>query len=92
MTPSERCGIYPGVTREIVMRELMPSGYTLREGRYTREDLDTADEVFITNALIGVLPVTCIGSRAVGSGAPGSCTLSILESYAGMVGRETKKT
>jgi branched-subunit amino acid aminotransferase/4-amino-4-deoxychorismate lyase len=52
VTPPLGRGILPGVTRRVVM-ELA----RVRERVVRRRELREADEVFITNALIGVLPV-----------------------------------
>jgi len=56
-TPSIDCGILPGITRKVVLEICKEKGIKIVEGRFLPEDLKTADEVFITNTLMGLLPV-----------------------------------
>ena len=65
-TPPLRQNVLPGVTRKVVM-ELAP----VRERILYRRDLRKADEVFLTNSLVEVLPV----------GRPGPVTLGLAEAY-----------
>ena len=65
MTPSvDRCGV-AGVMRGVVLRECATLGVAAREGRITLEELHAADEVFITNARIGVVPVRRVGEHSL---------------------------
>lgn len=48
-TPSPGCGILDGITRGIVIDIARRDGLKVREGEFTREDIYSADEVFITN-------------------------------------------
>lgn len=74
-TPSPACGILPGVARSVVLelaREEL--GLQCEEGHYEPETLRTADEVFLTNALMGVMPLVSLDGRPVGGGQPGPVT------------------
>lgn len=54
----DQCGV-AGVMREELLKTSLPEqGYAVREAHYAFTELQTADEVFISNSLIGVLPVT----------------------------------
>ena len=66
VTPPLGQNVLPGVTRKAVM-ELAP----VRERIVRRKEMREADEVFITNALIEVLPV----------GRPGPVTRRLAEAY-----------
>jgi 4-amino-4-deoxychorismate lyase len=46
-----------GVMREIIMEYLNQSGYKIRETRLKPQELQQADELFLTNSVIGVWPV-----------------------------------
>lgn len=59
----DRCGV-AGVMRGIVLRECPALGLVAREARLTHADLLAADEAFITNARIGVVPVRRVGEHA----------------------------
>jgi 4-amino-4-deoxychorismate lyase len=53
-----------GVVRGIVLREAPKAGVVVQERALTLADLAAADEVFITNARIGVVPVRRVGEHA----------------------------
>lgn len=59
-TPSIDTGILPGVMRGMVVRRLAPG---VQERVVTRKELLDADEVFVTNALLGIMPVVAIDER-----------------------------
>jgi 4-amino-4-deoxychorismate lyase len=64
MTPRvDRCGV-AGVMRGVVLRECATLGLGVAEVRLTLEELFGADEVFITNVRLGVVPVRCVGEHA----------------------------
>jgi len=56
-TPAIECGILPGIYRQKVVETLKNIGIPLKIGYYNREDIESADEVFMTNALIKIMPV-----------------------------------
>ena len=61
----DRCGV-AGVMRSIVLRECGTLGIVATEARLSLEDLFAADEVFITNSRIGVVPVRRVGEHSFG--------------------------
>jgi hypothetical protein len=64
-----RCGV-AGVMRGIVLRECVALGIAATEERLTLDDLCAADEVFVTNARIGVVPVGRVGEHSFGMKNP----------------------
>jgi branched-chain amino acid aminotransferase len=56
-TPRLDGGLLPGVTRQTVLRIAKTAGYKTLEKRLTPADLVAADEIFITNTLMGIVPV-----------------------------------
>lgn len=57
ITPAvDRCGV-AGVMRGMVMELAHEAGLELEQGRLTLNDLDNADGLFVTNAIIGIWPV-----------------------------------
>lgn len=56
-TPSIECGLLAGTMREFLLDQLAGSSYCCHLKHLTRQDLLDADEVFITNALLGIMPV-----------------------------------
>jgi 4-amino-4-deoxychorismate lyase len=64
LTPRlERCGV-AGVMRGVVLRECASLGITAEDRRVTLDALLAADEVFITNARVGVVPVLRVGEHS----------------------------
>jgi len=57
------CGV-AGVMRAVVLRECAALGISASEDRLTLEQLLAADEAFITNARIGVVPVRRVGEHS----------------------------
>ena len=74
-TPSLRCAILPGTTRDWILRWAASAGLRPEEGLLTSRDLAEADEAFLSSSVAGILPVTRFEGAAIGSGRPGPWTL-----------------
>lgn len=88
LTPNVGCAFLPGITREAVIELALEHGIPCRE---VMEGLDTlmgADEVFLTNSMVEVLPVRVVGTRTV-PGCPGPLTSEIVGLYKELVASET---
>ncbi|RMA97606.1 aminotransferase class IV [Hydrogenothermus marinus] len=59
-TPSLECGVLKGITRQIVLEQAVRKGLWFTEGRFKLEDLKSADFIFITNSLHGIIRVKSI--------------------------------
>ncbi|MCM8791147.1 MAG: branched-chain-amino-acid transaminase [Candidatus Omnitrophica bacterium] len=88
ITPSLFSGILPGITRTTVLEIARNLKIGVREKTVFREDLLSADEVFITNSLAEIIPVTRIGCHKIGSGRPGEITKLLRICYQKQVIRE----
>ena len=65
LTPRlDRCGV-AGVMREVVLSLAAPSGIEAAQTSLAAQDLDTAQELFLTNALSGITPVRELAGRAL---------------------------
>ena len=64
VTPKLDSAGVAGVLRGIVQREAPKLGLVVQERAITLADLAAADEVFITNARIGIVPVSRVGEHA----------------------------
>jgi branched-chain amino acid aminotransferase len=62
-TPSPDCGILDGITRGIVIDLAKRADLRVKEGKFRKDDLYSADEVFITNTTTEVMPVSKIDDR-----------------------------
>jgi branched-chain amino acid aminotransferase len=75
ITPDLGGPVLPGLMRALVLEKAAEVGLDRRENSVTTEMLDRADEVFLTNAVRGILPVGSIASRTIA--APGPWTRKI---------------
>lgn len=73
-TPSVDCGILDGITREIVLLLSKEQAIPVEEGTYFPEALSTADECFVTNTSMEIMPVTQVDHSKIGNGLPGPIT------------------
>jgi branched-chain amino acid aminotransferase len=62
-TPSLACGILDGITRGIVIELAGREGLNVKEGAFTKTDLYSAEEVFLTNTTMEVMPVSKVDDR-----------------------------
>jgi len=63
-TPAQECGCRAGTVRRWVLER---SGQKVEEGGWKKEELDGAEEIFLTNARIGIVPVRSWGGRILPS-------------------------
>jgi len=80
-TPSLKMGILPGIARKTVLNLTAPNSIKAEEKELTIDDLLGADEVFITNVCMQVLPVIGIEAHNVGNAKPGAVTKKIATLY-----------
>jgi branched-chain amino acid aminotransferase len=81
LTPPTAAGLLEGITRGLLFDLARDAGIDAREEVLRPEDLDTADETFITGTTRELSPVVRIDDRVVGSGKPGPITLDLLQRY-----------
>ncbi|OGW26796.1 MAG: branched-chain-amino-acid transaminase [Nitrospirae bacterium GWC2_57_13] len=86
-TPGLEVGILEGVTRGLILELAARAGIAVRERAFPPEELSMADECFITNTTMEVMPVTRIDGRPVGTGRPGPMTARLLAAYRNEVAR-----
>ena len=88
ITPSIDSGVLPGVTRGVVIDIAKSLMLPVKERAVLRRELLGADEVFLTNSLAEILPVTRVDSKRVGPGKVGQLTKLLHISYQKQVIRE----
>lgn len=81
LTPKSEVGLLEGITRAFMFEVGKETGVNVREAVLTPEDLETADEAFITSTTRELSPVTAIDGRPVGPGTPGPITKTLLDAY-----------
>jgi len=73
-TPAVACGLLDGITRNIVLRLAQDAQIPVDEGFFGVEAIHRADECFLTNTSMEVMPVTMVDGHPVGNGTPGILT------------------
>ena len=81
LTPPSTAGLLEGITRGFLFDLARDAGIDAREQTLYPDDLDTADEVFITSTTRELSPVVRIDDRVIGNGTPGPITLDLLTRY-----------
>lgn len=80
-TPPGYIGALEGITRNAVIDIARELGYEVKEEPFTRHDVYTADEVFLTGTAAEVIAVVKVDGRPIGNGVPGSYTKQLLEKF-----------
>ncbi len=86
-TPPAIAGILEGVTRSVVMRLAGKMGIPVFEELFNEVQVWQADEVFLTNTSMEVMPVTQVDETTIAGGVPGPVTQDIGRAYQEEVGR-----
>ena len=84
-TPGQESGILPGITREAVLELALQLGINTLEHDILLDELFQAQEAFLTNSLIEVMPLTELDGKPIGSGKPGALTKRLMAAYKKLV-------
>lgn len=63
--------VLPGITRDLVLELAQSAGIAYREDAVSLEQLQHADEIWISSSTRELLPVTMLDDKPVGTGKPG---------------------
>ena len=77
--------VLPGVTRAKVLELAKADGIETRLERIDVNQLLDADEIFLTNSIMQVMPVCRIERKAIGDDKPGPVTRRLAEALAGAI-------
>ena len=78
--------VLPGVTRAAVIEFAKAAGIDVQMRSIDVNQLLEADEVFVTNSAMGVMPVCRIERKAIGRDEPGEVTREVMRRYAESTG------
>jgi branched-chain amino acid aminotransferase len=82
--PYPRSNVLPGVTRGAVLELARANDIPTRIEALTVNHVLEADELFLTNSIVRVMPVGRVEQHKVGDGTPGPVTRRLMELYRGM--------
>jgi len=77
LTPPRGDLLLRGVTRDLILELARGAGIPCAERHITRDELETADEIWISSSSREVQPVTLLDGRPVGDGLPGDAWRSM---------------
>jgi branched-subunit amino acid aminotransferase/4-amino-4-deoxychorismate lyase len=81
LTPPIDAGALPGITRTTVLGLAPSLGLEPREEAFDVQALRAAEEAFLTNSLMEVLPLVSIDGEPIASGRPGAVAKRLREMY-----------
>ena len=84
-TPREENGILPGITREAVLELASRLNISAFERDIRLEEVFQAQETFLTNSLMEIMPLTEVSGKPVGSGRPGPISRKLVIEYRKLV-------
>jgi branched-chain amino acid aminotransferase len=73
-TPALSCGILDGITRGVILTLARGAGIPILEGQFTADMLGEAEECFLSNTTMEVMPATRFNGRPIAGGTPGPLT------------------
>ena len=72
--------ILKGITRQLVVTRVAPTaGITIIEREFDEDFLKDADEIFFTDTIGGIIPITTLNREPVGDGKPGKAAKVLAE-------------
>lgn len=81
LTPPASAGVLEGITRQVVIEAAGNLQLPFLEINLTRYDLYNAQEAFLTNSTLEVMPVTKVDGRPIANGLPGPLTQRLAAEY-----------
>ena len=80
-TPSAESGILEGITRGVVLDLARRAGLSVVEAVLDLNEIEKAQELFLTSSTRGVVPIVRVSGKPVGTGQPGPITRQLMGAY-----------
>jgi len=80
-SPYPRSNVLPGITRATILKLATQAGISVQVQAIDVHTLLDADEIFLTNSVMSVMPVCRIEKKVIGSDRPGIITQRLAEAY-----------
>jgi branched-subunit amino acid aminotransferase/4-amino-4-deoxychorismate lyase len=84
--PYPRSNVLPGVTRGAILDYAQEMKIEVKLAAIDVSQLLDADEVFITNSIMGVMPVCRLEQKLIGADKPGTITMRMMERFQSELG------
>jgi branched-chain amino acid aminotransferase group I len=85
ITPCFESGVLPGITRDTVLEIARTSNIQATERWVELNELVEAQEAFLTNSILELMPLVSVEGRPIGSRKPGKLTGDLLFAYRKLV-------
>jgi branched-subunit amino acid aminotransferase/4-amino-4-deoxychorismate lyase len=85
ITPGFESGVLPGITRDAVLEIARTSNLKATERWVELNELIEAQEAFVTNSILELMPLVSVEGRLIGPGRPGKLTGDLLFAYRKLV-------
>jgi branched-chain amino acid aminotransferase len=85
ITPCFESGVLPGITRDAVLEIARTSHIKATERWVQLNELVEAEESFLTNSILELVPLVSVEERSIGTGKPGKLTGDLLFAYRKLV-------
>jgi branched-chain amino acid aminotransferase len=83
--------ILPGITRDSIIVLARDKGYEVVEERFTRDELYSADEAFLTGTAAELTPIREVDDRQLGRGCRGPVTEDIQSAFFDLIKGKNRK-
>jgi branched-chain amino acid aminotransferase len=83
--------ILEGITRNSILQIAEDEGVSIKEERFTRDELYISDEAFFTGTAAEVTPIREVDGRMIGEGRPGKVTKKLQKIFFDIVKGKNKK-
>jgi branched-chain amino acid aminotransferase group I len=81
ITPSLESGVLPGITREAVLEIARAANIKTLERQVWLKELIEAEEAFVTNSILELMPLTWFEGKPINTGKPGKLSKELLTAY-----------
>ncbi len=81
ITPTTSIGALDGITRGIVMKLAEQEGLSVKELIFSKYEVYTSDECFLTGTAAELIPVVKVDGREIGNGKPGKITGLLINKF-----------
>lgn len=88
ITPPTSIGALDGITRGIVMKLAEQEGLKVKELIFSKYEVYTSDECFLTGTAAELIPVVKVDGREIGNGKPGKITALLINKFKKFTGEK----
>lgn len=89
-TPALECGCLAGITRKAIFALAKRNGIKVCEGNFLPQEILSSEEAFLTNSLMGIMPIARIGKAVIGK-RPFELTVLLMKHYGALLFNGAKR-